>query len=332
MKKNIKKLILLLITLVFLYIVFSNLDFKELIRTMKTFKPIYMLYLSLAMFIPFTFRSICFKYLMSNSAKIPVIELIQVCMTAAILNITLPARAGDLFRAFFIGQKYKVDKIKVFGTVLFERIFDTFVIFCFLMIAVSFYHRTPLTTNMCIIAAVLVFLMIVLTFIAYKFNKTDKISSFLIEKTKSYPFSEYIHKFINFINNSLNSLFKGFEVIATPSKLPIILISAFLIWCGECLNYYLVIKGFGYDIHWSVTMFINCFIAFACMIPSTSIFIGPYQVAVISAFALYNIPKEAALAMSFVEQAFVIILTSIVATIFLIRNNISYKELKEDIQ
>ena len=68
------------------------------------------------------------------------------------------------------------------------------------------------------------------------------------------------------------------------------------------------------------------------MVPSTSIFIGPYQVAVIAAFAIYNISKESALAISFVEQGFVVILTTIVAAIFLIRNNISYKELKEDIE
>ena len=332
MKKNIKKLLLLLVTVIFLYFVFVNLDFKELISTMKSFKPIYALFLSLCIFCPFLFRSLCFKVLMSNSAKLPIKELVPLCMTAAIINITVPARAGDVFRAFFIGQKYKIDKLKVFGAVMFERIFDTLSIVLMLFIAVSFYHKTPLAQNMCLIGGGLLFLMLLLTVYAYKYNKTDAICSFLTKKTKSFPFSEYIHKFINFVNTSLNSLFKGFEVIGTPSKLPFIILFNILNWCFECLNFYIIVRGFGYDTHWSVCLFINSFIAFACMVPSTSIFIGPYQVAVIAAFAIYNISKESALAISFVEQGFVVILTTIVAAIFLIRNNISYKELKEDIE
>ena len=66
--------------------------------------------------------------------------------------------------------------------------------------------------------------------------------------------------------------------------------------------------------------------------PSTSIFIGPYQFAVIAAFAIYDISKETALAISLVEQAIVIIVTSLIAVLFLLKNNISYKELKEDIK
>ena len=89
--------------------------------------------------------------------------------------------------------------------------------------------------------------------------------------------------------------------------------------------------GFGCSIHWSVTLFLAGFIALACMIPSASIFVGPYQAAVIAAFAIYDVNKETALAISVTEQAVVIISTSLAALIFLAEHNISYKELKEDI-
>ena len=98
------------------------------------------------------------------------------------------------------------------------------------------------------------------------------------------------------------------------------------------MNFLIVIYGFGYNIHWSVTIFIISFIALACMIPSTSIFIGPYQLAVITAFSIYNINKETALAISFVEQAIVTLTTAFIAFLFMLKNNISYKELKEDIE
>ena len=54
--------------------------------------------------------------------------------------------------------------------------------------------------------------------------------------------------------------------------------------------------------------------------------------AVIAAFAIYGTDKELALSVAFVDQAGILIATSIVATVFLLRNNISFKELKEDIK
>ena len=120
--------------------------------------------------------------------------------------------------------------------------------------------------------------------------------------------------------------------MAHPKKLVAVMFSSLCIWSFECLNYFLIIQGFGCDVDWSVVLFIIGFIALACMIPSTSIFIGPYQFAVIAAFAIYDISKETALAISLVEQAIVVIVTSLIAVLFLLKNNISYKELKEDIK
>ena len=79
-------------------------------------------------------------------------------------------------------------------------------------------------------------------------------------------------KGINFTNKTCNSFFNGFEIINAPKKILAALIASFGIWFFECLNFYITIQGFGYNLHWSVTIFIICFIALACMIPSTSIF------------------------------------------------------------
>ena len=332
MKKNIKKFLLLLVTITFLYFVFVNLDFQELIKVIKDFNPIYIIFLVISIITSFSFRSLCFKILMSKTANLSVKEMTPVCITGAALNIMLPARAGDIFRAFFVGQKYNIDKLKVFGTVMLERMFDTLVIFCFLLIAVMFYHRTPLAKNLCVFAGISMFLFAAFAFITFKFNKVDVICNYLIKKTEAFPFSEYIHKFIAFINKTCNSFFNGFEIMDSPLKLFGAVSSSFAIWTFECLNFYIILSAFGYHLHWSVTLFIVCFVALACMVPSTSIFIGPYQMAVIAAFAIYDVSKETALAITLVEQTVVIITTSTIAAIFLIKNNISYKELKNDIQ
>lgn len=332
MKSHIKKFVLLLITLVFLYFVFVNLDIKELIKCIKEFDIKYIIFLSISIILSLACRGICFKQLISKTVDVPLKELVPLCLTAASLNIVLPARAGDIFRAFFIGQKYNVSKIKIFGTVMLERIFDVFVIFCFLLVGVFMYHKNELAIKLCSFAGACILIGITFAIITFKYNKTDEICNHIINKTKSLPFSNLIQKATNFTNKTCNSFFNGFEVIEAPKKIFAALIASFGIWFFECLNFYITIQGFGYHLHWSVTIFIICFIALACMVPSTSIFIGPYQLAVITAFAIYDVNKEGALAISFVEQAIVTIVTSIFAILFLLKNNISFKDLQKDVQ
>ncbi|MCD7739724.1 MAG: flippase-like domain-containing protein [Candidatus Gastranaerophilales bacterium] len=332
MKTNIKKILLFLITLIFLYFVFVNLDIKEFLIIIKKFDVRYIFLLTASMIISFSFRAVCFKYLIFKTVNPPLKELIPLCITCASLNIILPARAGDIFRAFFAGQKYNVNKLKIFGSVMFERILDVFIIFCFLCLGVFLYHRNEIAMQLCTFAGICMLFASIFTVIAYKFNKTDEICKFISEKTSSLSFSQFIEKIIGFINKSCNSFFNGFEVIDSPKNLITALFASFWIWFFEAMNFLIVIYGFGYNgLHWSISIFIVCFIAMACMIPSTSIFIGPYQVAIIAAFSIYNVNKETALAVSFVEQIIVTFVTVIIAGIFLLKNNISYKELKEDI-
>ncbi len=215
---------------------------------------------------------------------------------------------------------------------MLERLFDVIIIFCLIFMGVLLYHKNQIAINLCIFAGILLIAGIAFAVFTYKYNQTDKICYFMETKSRNLPFAEISRKFINFINKLCNSFFAGFEVIDSPKHIIYALLASFGIWVFECLNFLIVIYGFGYNVHWSVTIFIISFIALACMIPSTSIFIGPYQVAVITAFSIYNINKETALAISFTEQAIVALTTTIIAFLFMIKNNISYKELKEDIK
>ena len=332
MKKNKKKIILLLITCIFLYFVFVNLDVKELLNVMKQFNVWYILPLAVSILCSLSVRGMVFKQLLHNSIKPPISELAHLCITTAAMNIVLPARAGDIFRAFYVGHKYNTDKVKIFGTVMLERIFDIVVIFSFLLIGIFIYHKNQTAINLCSFAGICGIIGFAMVLYAYKYNKTDTICNFLIEKTKKFPLSDFIGKLISFVNKTDRKFFNGFGVIEHPKYLFTAILSSFGVWFFECLNFYMTMQGFGCEIHWSVTLFLISFIALACMVPSTSIFIGPYQMAVIAAFSLYNIGKETALAISIVEQAVVVISTSIIAVTFMMKNNISYKELKQDIK
>ena len=333
MKKHIKKIILFLITLVFLYFVFVNININEFISAIKGFDIRFIFPLIISCIISLSFRALCFKQLISKSVSNPSLPtLIHLCLTSAALNIFLPARAGDIFRAFYTGSLYKADKVKIFGTVMLERIFDVVVIFGFLSFGIFVYHNNPLARQLCAFAGILIVCGLLFAFVTYKFNFMNKVCSFISKITERFAFSNFIQKCLFQINKLCNSFFNGFEAIESPKILFSTILFATGIWIFECINFLIVIYGFGIELHWSVSIFIISFIALACMILSTSIFVGPYQLAVISAFAIYNVSKEAALAISLTEQTIITVILAVSAVLFLIKNNISYRELKEDIK
>lgn len=334
MKSQFRKIILLLVTITFLYFIFVNLDFKELFVAIKNFKLKYLLSLIFVICMTFTCRGICFKLLISKFVKVPLKDLIPLCVSGAALNIFLPARAGDLFRAYYVGQKYNKDKVKLFGTVMLERIFDGLIVLSLLIFGILAYNRNPLAQNLCIGAAAIFIGGFIFSVLAIKYNKIDDICGFIANKTDFLPekVKSVIHSMLHFTNKICNSFVSGFEVLNHPKQLILVFLASASIWFFECLKYYVVIKGFNCDVSLSVILFIISFIALACMIPSTSIFIGPYQFAVIAAFAIYNISKETALAMTFVEQSVVTLTTVFITTVFLVKNNISFKEIKEDVK
>ncbi len=333
MKISFKRIILFLITCLFLLLIFINLDFLELIKIIKNFNCKYIILITISIICSLSLRGVCFKQLISKTINAPLKNLIPLCLTGAALNIILPARAGDFFRAWYTGAKYNADKIKILGSIILERILDGIIIFFLLLAGLITHNTNPLALKLLYCAGFFFISCLLIAFLIFKYNKTDTICNFIKEKADKLPktISHIINNFISYINKLLNSFINGFEILLYPKKLIYILFSVFGIWFFECLCYYFTIQGFGIEVNPTVVLFIISFIALASMIPSTSIFIGPYQIAVISAFSIYGINKETAIAISVTEQAIITLTVSICATLFLVKNNISYKEIKQDV-
>ena len=64
------------------------------------------------------------------------------------------------------------------------------------------------------------------------------------------------------------------------------------------------------------------------MIPSTSVFLGPYQYAYILALGIFGVQKSTTLAISTVHQGILTIILTVLGLFYLFRFNISIKDIK----
>ena len=87
---------------------------------------------------------------------------------------------------------------------------------------------------------------------------------------------------------------------------------------GEVLVYLLIAAGFTASF---AALFVLTLTTFSTMLPSTSIFLGPFQAAYLLALSIYGADKELALAISVVHNLVLMVIISVIGLAWMFRHN-----------
>lgn len=325
MKK--RQIFALIISLTFLGLIFHKMDWAKLIQTFKMFNlknlwtivPVYILTLYL--------RGVRWKSLLVNDPKYSARHLGAVFTVGSMLNIFLPARAGDVYRAYYLGHNKQEKKMKLFGSIILERTLDGICVFLILLWAVLAYSKQQWMLNLAYMIGALFVGSFIVFYLIFKFNKIDFVCQKLIDFCSKLPnfISKGLTSAIGKINVHSNSFMEGFGVLDNSKCMLQATIMSIIIWLIECYVAFLIINSFNIHLGFSAALFVISLISFSTMIPSTSVFLGPYQCAYILALGIYNVDKSTALAISTVHQGILILILTIIGGFYLLKFNLAIK-------
>lgn len=323
-----KKIFALFISLAFLGLIFYKIDWTKLLQTFKMFDlknlwlitPIYISTLYL--------RGIRWKSLLLGNPKYSSYNLGAVFSVGSMLNIFLPARAGDVYRACYLGNTKQEKKMKVFGSIILERTLDGICVFLILLFAILAYSNQQWMMNLAYMIGALFIGSFITFYLIYKFNKIDYVFEKLIHFSSKLPeiLSKHLVKIFQRLNVHTNSFVEGFEVLNSLKYTNQAFIMSLIIWLIECCVAFLIINSFHINLGFSAALFVISLISFSTMIPSTSVFLGPYQYAYILALGIYNVDKSTALAISTVHQGILMIILTVIGGFYLLKFNCSLKK------
>lgn len=323
-----RKIFALLISLTFLGLIFYKIDWAQLFKTFKLF-DFKMLWMIVPMYVSTLYlRGIRWKSLLLDNPKYSAYNLGAVFTVGSMLNIFLPARAGDVYRAYHLGVANDERKMKLFGSIILERTFDGICVFLILLWAIRVYCSSePLIVNLAYLIGTLFIGSFIVFYLVYKFNKVDFVFEKLIFIGKKLPekLSNPLVKVLERLNVHTNSFIDGFEVLDSPKCTIEAFLMSCIIWGIECCVCFLIINSFHMSLGFSTALFVISLISFSTMIPSTSVFLGPYQYAYILALGIYSVNKSTALAIATVHQGICMILLSIIGGFYLIKFNLELK-------
>lgn len=254
----------------------------------------------------------------------------QVFTVGSMLNTFLPARAGDLYRACYLGEIKSEQKMKVFGSVIFERIMDGIAVLILLVAALFMHNGSGFLLNTAYLAGGLFLFGFIFAYWMFKYNKTDIIFTRIENFFRKYSFTKIADLTVS-IKNYTKSFISGFEVFSCNKCLFNAFVLSLIIWIIETVIAYMVMISLNLPITITSALFVTSLTSLSTVIPSTSVFLGPYQYAYIIALGLNTplITKSSALACATVHQAILILILTILGNIWLLKFNITLPKLKK---
>lgn len=327
-KEHKDKIIGLIISVIFIVLIFWNLNFHQLFQTFKIFN-----YKVLLIFVPLYvlgmyIRGFRWKYLLCEDSKLSVSEAFFAFTTGNTINSYLPARAGDIWRAIHVGNKLNESKMKLLGSIILERIIDGISVLMILVFAVLTYFKHQWVLNITYISTALFIGSLAFFYFIFKFNKIDWFFTNLANIKILSGFKDTFAK----IAELLNKFMEGFRSLNNPRCFFMAFFTSCVAWAIECILTYILIMGFGHHFGFSIAFFVISFLALSTVIPSSSVFVGPYQYAYILALGIYHISKSNALAIAFIHQITIMIIITVISVIYFTITDTKLKDVKAEIE
>lgn len=335
MKKNHLLIGLVIVALAFYY-AFKNVSLEELSNSLKSVRYIYLGPSVLLVALTFLFRAMRWRYLVKSVKDVKTSHLFSPLMVGFMGNI-LPARAGELIRAYLLGKRENVSFSASFATIFVERLMDM-LLFLLLLVGVLFFSADTFSQGdsggnhrlmgymikfgwISFIGSVGIFLFSVL--LQYKNSWAITIVDFC---TKPLP-----HKWRDKIFGMVHSFTDGLKILKDARGFAASLLLSCLVWAAAVSVYYPLILAFGLETSLpavTATLIISLTVGIFISLFPTPGFLGAFQAAcVVALHEIFGISK--AIAASYGIIAWLVAMGFIIVTgsIFVVKDNISFSEL-----
>jgi glycosyltransferase 2 family protein len=212
------------------------------------------------------------------------------------VNCLVPAKLGDLYRAYLLKGTYGGSASRTVGTIFIERIADIIVIFGLALVAGfwSFRGRQRPEVDTLFIAGLVVAIVLVVFVLALRYLGT-RLTRFLPAR----------------LGDLYERFHEGSTGALTARSLPVVVLLTGAIWMLEGLRVYFVIHALDlpeqYQLRISAAVFVALAAALLTAIPLTPAGIGFVEAGIVGALLIYGVPHDPAVAVALTDRAISIV-------------------------
>ncbi|MHB8577126.1 MAG: lysylphosphatidylglycerol synthase transmembrane domain-containing protein [Dehalococcoidia bacterium] len=304
------------VSLVFIALFFRQADFGNVVDALRGanywwFLPAVCLYLA-----SLWVRALRYHFLVKDLGDIPTRKLFPVLCIAFMANNLVPARAGEVVRAYVMREKFGVGMMSAFGTIVVERLCDGLTLLFFLLATVAVLGANSTLRGLAV-ASVVVFIAALCVFGAL-LKWPGRSEAFLHRLIDQLPF-----RVRPLLRDLITSLLGGMVALRDPKALLAVAICSPLSWFMEAGVFLLVGRSFGIQLNIGWFMMAMAAGNLALTVPSSQGGIGPFEFFAKQVLVYAKIGEGIAAAYVLAVHAMVIIPVTLLGLIFLSVFNVS---------
>jgi len=256
-------------------------------------------------------RTVRWQYLLRPVARVKATRLYPVVIIGLMANNILPARAGELVRAYVLGEREKVSKASSLGTIAVDRLFDGLTLVPMLLIVIPFVSSSeefPLpvvdwTVNLLQLAVVMAGLfgvaLVVLVLLAFSQGLRDQADLLVHRLTPE--------RLRPSVEGLAHSFFAGLQSLRSPVDLTLAWAMSTVSWLLEATMYYLVGQAFNVDAGFQYYLLVTAAANLAISVIASQGGIGPFELVAKQTFIAAGLTESGATAYAIGLHAIVLL-------------------------
>jgi uncharacterized protein (TIRG00374 family) len=267
----------------------------ELPGKIASANPLLLLAAFVVFYLGFPLRGLRWALLVRQSGfPLKVRDSVEIIFLSWLVNCLVPAKLGDVYRAYLLKINSTVSLSRTFGTVFIERILDLFAIVTLGLAAGFVSFRSGLPADVQIVFAIGVVVVLLLA------GGLLTLRNFGRRILTALPVP---HRIVEFYDRFEEGVFASMGLRALPR---LVVITGF-IWATEAMRLYLVVQALGLpEVHLGISgaFFVALAASLLTAVPLTPAGIGFVEFGVVGLLtAVYGVSNSDALAITLVDRA-----------------------------
>jgi len=301
-KKNLLRVLGLVISLVFIYLVFRGVNLPAVFENIKKINVLSVIAVALLGIFLVVFKTWRWKMILNKSVSLPFWTLLSINFVTNFLNIIFPFRAGEVAQIYLTKSHTRITKSDITGGLFLNKFMELFSLLI-LFYSLTIFVKIPLPDFWLRPIKYLLIFTLAFLFI-FAFNVIN------IKKIK---------KPSNKILANLHNFFQSLKHIEDKPLLIKSLFMSLFIWGIELAMIYILLNSFKLNVPFWSSIVILVAINLAMLIPATSGSFGPYEYAIVIVLTMFAVTKEQALAFAVMLHFLEIIVVLGIGFVFYLR-------------
>lgn len=231
------------------------------------------------------------------------------------INTLLPARLGELVRAYWVRDRAGVSMVRTLSTIALERVTDgvTLVILLVLTAPTVAFPRALLGPALTL-GAVFFAVMIAMSILAFSSSSSEGRVARFIRALEHGRFAV--------VAGMVAQVFSGLHALRSRRSIALLVLYTVLIWAANVLLAWITLRAFHVSVPFTAAILLTSVLNLGMAVPSSPGYVGVYEYLMVLTLSLYGVAHTPALAAAFAYHAIAFVPIAIIGLVYVARSGV----------